>query len=99
MEKWKIGVHADDMTYACEAQQAHRDSNGSTVANTSKDFHGNSYAEKGMLSLQFKSARDAMLCLLFCLWWLSVQETLASVPRTMQQESPLLQLSERPFLL
>ena len=23
MEKWKIGVHADDMTYACGAQQAH----------------------------------------------------------------------------
>ena len=47
MEKWKIGVNADDMSYACEVQQTHSESNGSTVTDTNKDFHGNSYAEKG----------------------------------------------------
>ena len=68
MEKWKIGVNEDDMSYACEVQQTHSESNGSTVTDTNKDFHGNSYAEKGMLSLQLKSARNEMCELLFCLW-------------------------------
>ena len=47
MEKWKIVVNEDDMSYACEVQQTHSESNGSTVTDTSKGLHSNSYAEKG----------------------------------------------------
>ena len=47
MDKWKIGVNEDDMSYAREVQQTHSESNGSTVTDTNKDFHGKSYAEKG----------------------------------------------------
>ena len=38
----KIVVNEDDVAYAHEAQQTHSESNGSTVTDTSKEFHSNS---------------------------------------------------------
>ena len=38
----EIVVNEDDMSYACEVQQTHSESNGNTVTDTSKDVHSNS---------------------------------------------------------
>ena len=73
----EIVMNEDNVAYAHEVQQTHSESKGSTVTDTSKDLHSNSYAEKGMLSFQLKVTKEPSLCLLFCLWWFLVQETLA----------------------
>ena len=39
----KIVVNEDDVAYAHEVQQTHSESKGSTVTDTSKDLHSNSY--------------------------------------------------------
>ena len=82
MEKLKTCVNEDDMSYACEVQQTHSESNGSTVTDTSKDLHSSSYAKKGVLSLQLKIAKTEMCQLLFCWLLLSV-----SAPKMKPQES------------
>ena len=60
----------------------HIESKVSTVTDTSKDLHSKSYAEKGVLSLQLKIARNEMCQLLFCLLSL-----LVSAPKMKPQES------------
>ena len=78
----KIVVNEDDVAYAHEVQQTHSKSKVSTVTDTSKDLHSNSYAKKGVLSLQLKIARTEMCQLLFCWLLLSV-----SAPKMKPQES------------
>ena len=78
----KIVVNEDDVAYAHEVQQTHSESKGSTVTDTSKDLHSNSYAKKGGLSFQLKVATTEMCQLLFCLRLL-----LVSAPRMKPQES------------
>ena len=53
-----IVVNEDDVAYAHEVQQTHSESKGSTVTDTSKDLHSNSYAKKRSVELAAQDRQD-----------------------------------------